>query len=90
MISQFEFYTDSITGEIDESALAEDCCDHFGIPLDADNNAPDNIWKWAYTLSRQQEIKTGVREPKVKVELTSMLNHVNSTYDLPRIAKEQK
>jgi hypothetical protein len=80
-----DLFTDPITGEVNESAMAEDACNQFGIPLELDGSAPDRIYFAADTLARRHEIKTGAREPRVRPEVGEMTNHVGSNFEFPRV-----
>jgi hypothetical protein len=80
MISQLDIFTDPKTGEVNESALAEDACNEFGIPLEEDGSAPDKIWFKADTLARRHEIKTGARESRIRPDVGDYTNHVDSSF----------
>jgi len=84
MIMNVDLFTDKITGEVNESALAEDACNEFGIDLEPDGSAPDKIYFAADTIARRHEIKTGARQAIVRPELGQLTNAVGSCFEFPK------
>lgn len=85
MIEHIDLFTDPLTGEVNETALAEDTCNEFGIPLESDGTAPDRIYFAADTLARRHEIKTGAREYRIRPELGDFTNHMDSNFMFPKV-----
>lgn len=71
MQSVVELYTDAITGEVNEAALAEDACNEYGIELEPDGSAPEGIYNQADIIARRHEVKTGAR-----TQIHGILNHI--------------
>jgi len=88
MYQNVELFTDSITGEVNESGLAELYCEEHNISLEDDGSAPDNIYFIADEIARRHEIKTGAREPRIRADIGEFFNHVDSCFQLPKMRKE--
>ena len=85
MVHNVDLFTDPITGEVNESALAEDACNEFKIELDSEGSAPERIWFMADTIARRHEIKTGAREGRITPALGDYVNHIDSSFNHGRI-----
>ena len=87
MIRNVDLFTDKITGEVNEAALAEDACNELGILLDPDGSAPDAIYYEADKIARAHEVKTGAREARIRPEMGELTNHVSSCFEFPFVRK---
>lgn len=88
MVENVGLFTDPITGEVNESGLAELYCEEHGIDLEPDGNAPDNILNKAYDVAKMQEIKTGARQPKIHPALGDFINHMDSNFMFPKVRND--
>jgi len=86
MVTQLDNFTDPITGEVNEAGLAEDACIEFGVELEPDGSAPDNIYSKADRLARMYEIKTGARKAIIPRHIGEYFDHVNSSFDQPKVS----
>jgi len=80
MARNVDLYTDTITGEVNESSLAEDACEVYSVPLEADGSIPDKIYYKALKIAQLHEIKTGARVPRIRSELGDYTNHLDADF----------
>ena len=85
MYTNVDLFTDQITGEVNEAALAEACCEEYGIPLEPDDTAPDIVWKKADQIARAHEVKTGARPARINPAIGEFMNHVDSNFQFPKV-----
>jgi len=73
-----DLFTDKITGEVNESAMAEDACMEYKIKLNEDGTVPDVVYFQADQIARAHEIKTGAREGKINPSFSHYINNLNA------------
>jgi len=85
MMRNVSLFTDNITGEVDESGLAELYCAEHGRALEPDGSVPQGILDVAYRIAVQHEYKTGARVPRINPKIGEFMNHVDSNFQFPKI-----
>lgn len=83
MFQNVDDFTDKITGEVNESGMAEWYCDENGIDPDGDRG--QRLLDIAYQIARAHEYKTGAREPRIRSDIGEFFNHVDSNFNLPKV-----
>jgi hypothetical protein len=56
-------HVDSLTGEVNDTSLAEDACSHFN-DYEGDN-IPEDYFDYSFQVAEAYEIKTGVKSGKI-------------------------
>lgn len=76
MLSCVEEHVDPLTGEVNDTYLAEDACQHFN-DYEGDD-IPEKYFECAHEIASQHEIKTGVREGRTK--LSGLINSLDASW----------
>ena len=64
MRANVELCVDNLTGEVNDTLLAEATFDHFNPEVDGE--IPDNYFDCAIEVASQHEIKTGVKQGRCR------------------------
>ena len=75
MVKNVADHVDSLTGEVNDTALAEDAASHFGTYGPApDYEIPPEYFDWAIEIANQHEIKTGVKFGGITAMAAGLIN----------------
>ena len=76
MQKNVEDHTDPITGEVNDTTLAEDACQHFNGYINNDE-IPEDYFEYASEIGSRHEIKTGAKRPGYS-KLSGLINSIDS------------
>jgi predicted ester cyclase len=83
MLDNVTDHVDPLTGEVNETTLAEDACQHFDgyiVSMTGERDfIPDKYFDLACIIAEQHEIKTGIKTG-IPSSLSNLINNLPSDY----------